>query len=108
MRVQMSKRRVLFLILALPLAGCNLVQSPLNPVSPQARDLLWLFWLFTAVLAAIWLAGMLALLASFRARRAAGTDPLSADPRRERRATALVTGLTVATGLVVLVLTGLS
>jgi cytochrome c oxidase subunit 2 len=108
MRVQMSKRRVLFLILALPLAGCNLVQSPLNPVSPQARDLLWLFWTFTAVLAAIWLAVMLALLASLRARRAAGADPLAVDPRRERRATALVAGLAVATGLTVLILTGLS
>ncbi|WP_018261596.1 cytochrome c oxidase subunit II [Methylobacterium sp. WSM2598] len=103
-----SARRILALGLAAPLASCNFVQSPLSPVSPQARDLLWLFWLFTAVLAAIWLAVMLALVASFRARRAEGTDPLAADPQRERRATALVTGLTVATGLVVLVLTGLS
>ncbi|ACA17403.1 cytochrome c oxidase, subunit II [Methylobacterium sp. 4-46] len=103
-----SARRALALGLALPLAGCTFVQSPLDPVSPQARDLLWLFWLFSAVLAAIWLAVMLALLASFRARRAETADPLAIDPRRERRATALVAGLTVATGLVVLVLTGLS
>lgn len=103
-----SARRALALGFAVPLASCNLVQSPLNPVSPQARDLLWLFWLFAAVLASIWLAVMLALLASFRARRAEGTDPLSADPHRERRAHALVGWLTVATGLVVLVLTGLS
>ncbi|ACL57322.1 cytochrome c oxidase, subunit II [Methylobacterium nodulans ORS 2060] len=104
----MSAWRLLPLGLAAMLAGCNLAQSPLNPVSPQARDLLWLFWIFSGVLAAIWLAVMLALLASVPARRAEGADPLAVDPRREGRATALVAGLTVATGLVVLVLTGLS
>ncbi|ABY28524.1 cytochrome c oxidase subunit II [Methylorubrum extorquens] len=104
----MSARRIIPALLALPLTGCNVVQSPLNPVSPQARDLLWLFWTFTGVLAAIWLAVMLALAASLRARREAGADPLATDPQRERRTTILVTGLAVATGLVVLVLTGLS
>lgn len=95
-------------LIALPLGACNLVQSPLDPVSPQARDLLWLFWTFAAILGAIWLAVMLTLLASFRARRALGADPLSRDPGREKRMGVLVTGLAVATGLVVLILTGLS
>jgi cytochrome c oxidase subunit II len=104
----MSFRRLLPLVLVLPLAGCNLIQSPLNPVSPQARDLLWLFWVFVAVLTTIWLAVMLALLASLRARRELGTDPLAIDSRRESRTGGLVAGLAVATGLVVLVLTGLS
>ncbi|WP_238179902.1 cytochrome c oxidase subunit II, partial [Methylobacterium oxalidis] len=67
-----------------------------------------MFWLFTAVLAAIWLAVMLALLMSLRARRTFGADPLAVDPRRESRAGILVAGLAVATGLAVLVLTGLS
>jgi cytochrome c oxidase subunit II len=100
--------RLLPVALALPLASCNLAQSPLNPVSPQTRDLLWLFWIFTAVLAAIWLAVMLALVASLRARREFGANPLVVDQRRESRATILITALAVATGLVVLVLTGLS
>lgn len=108
MRTRVWSRHVLLLSSALLLTGCNLVQSPLNPVSPQARDLLWLFWIFSAVLAAIWLAVMLALLMSLRARRDVGTDPLAADPHRESRATMLVAGLAVATGLTVLVLTGLS
>ncbi|KMO44188.1 cytochrome C oxidase subunit II [Methylobacterium tarhaniae] len=104
----MSARRGLVVILVVPLASCNLVQSPLNPVSPQARELLWLFVVFVAVLGAIWLAVMATLALSLRPRRPAGADPLAVDPAYERRAVALVTGLAIVTGLVVLVLTGLS
>lgn len=108
MSASLPARHGLGLISILPLTGCNLMQSPLNPVSPQARDLLWLFWVFTGILFAIWLAVMLALLASLRARRALDADPLGVDLRRENRTAALVAGLAVTTGLVVLVLTGLS
>ena len=108
MSASLPARHGLALVSILPLTGCNLMQSPLNPVSPQARDLLWLFWVFTGILFAIWLAVMLALLASLRARRALDADPLGVDLRRENRTAALVAGLAVATGLVVLVLTGLS
>lgn len=108
----MSARRRLVPLRVLPtacsLAGCNLMQSPLDPASPQARDLDALFWTFAAVLGAIWLAVMLALLASLRARRAAGADPLALDSRREHRMGVVVSGLALATGLTVLVLTGLS
>jgi cytochrome c oxidase subunit II len=93
---------------ALALAGCNGIQSPLDPGGPQAQDLARLFWTFTAVLAAIWLAVMVALGFSLCRRRSADADPLATDPARERRFTAVVAGLSVATGVTVLGLTGLS
>jgi cytochrome c oxidase subunit 2 len=98
--------------LALPLIGFALAgcrwQSVLDPQGPQANELAWLFWLFTWVLGAIWLAVMIALVLALVGRRPPRTDPLAVDPAQDRRYTAVVTGLAVATGVVVLVLTGLS
>jgi heme/copper-type cytochrome/quinol oxidase subunit 2 len=53
-------------LLVLALAGCNTIQSPLDPASPQAQDLNRLFWIFVAVLGAIWLAVMVALALALR------------------------------------------
>jgi cytochrome c oxidase subunit 2 len=95
-------------LLVLALAGCNTIQSPLDPASPQAQDLNRLFWIFVAVLGAIWLAVMVALALALRGRRAANADPLATDPGRDYRFGVVVTGLAVATGLTVLALTALS
>jgi len=89
-------------------AGCRGWQSALDPQGPQARELSSLFWLFTWVLGAIFLAVMLALALALIPRGPPRADPLAADPAGDRRRTAAVAGLAVATGVVVLVLTGLS
>src|SRR5215207_9006670 len=95
-------------LLVLALAGCNTIQSPLDPASPQAQDLNRLFWIFVAVLGAIWLAVMVALALALRGRRTANADPLATDRGRDRRFGIVITGLAVTTGVMVLVLTGLS
>jgi len=102
------RRPATILVLLLALAGCNTIQSPLDPASPQAHDLNRLFWIFVAVLGAIWLAVMVALAVALRAPRPAGADPLATDRGRDRRFGIVITGLAVATGVMVLVLTGLS
>jgi len=84
------------------------MQSALDPAGPQAHELAHLFWIFSAVLGAIWLAVMLALALSLWARRPTHADPLDTDPAVERRHAVVVTVLAVATGVAVLVLTGLS
>jgi cytochrome c oxidase subunit 2 len=90
------------------LAGCRGWQSALDAQGPQATELAWLFWVFTWVLGAIWLAVMIALAAALLRSRASRPDPLLVSPAQDRRYAAVVAGLAVATGGVVLVLTGLS
>jgi cytochrome c oxidase subunit II len=98
-----------FLVLiGIALSGCRGWQSALDPQGPQAHELAWLFWLFTWVLGAIWVAVMIALAVALAVRRRPRPDPLAVDTARERRYTAVVATLAVATGVTVLVLTGLS
>src|SRR5215207_5005485 len=101
-------RRFALLPTVFALAGCRGWQSALDPQGQQANELAWLFWLFTWVLGAIWLAVMIALVLALVLRCPPRTDALAVDQAQDRRYTAVVTGLAVATGVVVLVLTGLS
>jgi cytochrome c oxidase subunit 2 len=100
----------LFLLPAIgfALAGCRGWQSALDAQGPQASELAWLFWIFTWVLGAIWLAVMIALAAALLRSPASRPDPLLVNPAQDRRYAAVVASLAVATGVVVLVLTGLS
>src|SRR5918994_6711965 len=100
----------LFLLPAIgfALAGCRGWQSALDAQGPQASELAWLFWIFTWVLGAIWAAVMIALAAALLRSPASRPDPLLVNPAQDRRYAAVVASLAVATGVVVLVLTGLS
>lgn len=88
--------------------GCNRSQSALDPAGPQARELLDLFWIFAAVLGTIWVLVMIAVALSLRRRPDPLDDPLAFDPARHRRYKAIVVGLSVLTGAIVLCLTALS
>lgn len=102
------KKAISFLLLSLPLAGCQDWQSILNAQGPSAQALANMFWIFLAVLSAVWVLTMIALLLSLRRRRPADADPLATDPGTERRMTITVSiavGLTLVT---VICLTGLS
>ncbi len=101
-------KRVILLLLILPLAGCQGWQSALDAHGPAARTLADMFWIFTAVLTAVWLLTMGALLMALRRRRVAGADPLATNPATERRMTIVVSTAIGLTLLTVLALTGLS
>src|SRR5215213_5827691 len=98
----------LFVLLVLPLGGCQGWQSVLDAQGPAASSLARMFWIFVAVLATVWVLTMIALLLSLRRRRPADADPLATDPGTERRMTITISvavGLTLVT---VISLTGLS
>jgi cytochrome c oxidase subunit 2 len=95
-------------VLLLPLTACQGWQSVLDPQGPAARSLENLFWIFVAVLGIVWMLTMGALLLSLRRRRPLGEDPLAVDPARERRMGWTIGGAIGLTGIIVLVLTGLS
>ena len=100
-------------ILALPLllAGCAGWPAALDPKGPTAADVAWLIQVFTLLLGAIWLMVVLAVgLALLRRGVRGSIVPLPAvvHARAERRGMVIVTGLVAATGITVLVLTGLS
>ena len=92
------------------LAGCEGVQSALDPKGPDSAALAWLIWFFTWVSAAIFALVMLALLAAVLWRRRAPppVDPLATDSRKDRRAGFVVGGAVGATVLILLLLTGIS
>jgi cytochrome c oxidase subunit 2 len=98
----------LFVLLVLPLGGCQGWQSVLDAQGPAASSLARMFWIFVAVLATVWVLTMIALLLSLRRRRPADADPLATDSGTERRMTITISvavGLTLVT---VISLTGLS
>jgi cytochrome c oxidase subunit II len=98
----------LFVLLVLPLGGCQGWQSVLDAQGPAASSIARMFWIFVAVLATVWVLTMIALLLSLRRRRPADADPLATDPGTERRMTITISvaiGLTLVT---VISLTGLS
>lgn len=85
-------------ILLLPcLAGCNGIQSSLNPKSPQAESLAHLFWIFTGICSGVWLLVMIALaVAVFRGGRAVplfGQD----SPKHFRRKAIVVASMVAVT-----------
>ena len=81
------------------LTACSGHQSSLDASSPQAGGITTLFWCFIAILALVYCATMMALaLALFRRRRVIGTPNLT-------RAVSAAVGIT---GIILLVLTGLS
>ena len=92
------------------LAGCEGVQSALDPQGPDAAALAWLIWFFSWVSAAIFALVMLALLIAVirRRREPPPADPLVTDPRQDRRAGLVVGAAVGATVVVLLVLTGVS
>ncbi len=92
------------------LAGCEGVQSALDPQGPDAAALAWLIWFFTWVSAAICALVMLALLLAVirRRREPPPADPLVTDPRQDRRAGLVVGAAVGATVIVLLVLTAVS
>jgi cytochrome c oxidase subunit II len=96
-------------LLLLP-GGCERWPAALDPHSPEASSIASLIWGFVALLGAIWLAVVIASLIAIRRSRSdiAVSEPHTFDDRAERRRTVLVTVLTVATALTVLVLTGFS
>jgi cytochrome c oxidase subunit 2 len=97
-----------FLILSLPLAGCQGWQSALDAQGPPAQALADMFWIFVAVLGTVWVLTMVALLLALRRRRPAGADPLATDPGTERRMTITISIALALTLAIVISLTGLS
>lgn len=93
-------KRIAVVILApLWLASCGGWQSALDPHSNQAGHLADLFWLFTAVCAVVWLLVVAALLWTVR-RRSDDERPEEDSVARTHRKNFVVTGLVVATGLI--------
>lgn len=95
-------------LLTLLLSGCGGWQSALDPRGPRAEDLASLFWSFTVVLGLVWLVTILVLIVAIWPGKRGRTEPLSVNPARERRTTAIVSVAVAVTGLTVLALTGLS
>jgi cytochrome c oxidase subunit 2 len=90
--------RFLAVLFCAVLGGCGGQQSILNPQGPEAHNLTALFWFFTAILAVVWIVTMLALGASLL-RRSQAPQIVAAR---------WVGAAAVVTGLILLVLTGLS
>ncbi|MBV8564827.1 MAG: cytochrome c oxidase subunit II [Methylobacteriaceae bacterium] len=86
-----------------------LVQSALDPHSPQGERLRDLIWIFTAVCGVVWLAVMIALaIAVWRRRASAAPEPSALERAAELRLTIIVGALVGMTAVTVLALTGLS
>jgi len=90
------------------LAGCSRFRGALSPMGEGSDRIAWLFWLFTAVCAVVWLLVVLALALGLAGRHPGRPDPLAPEPRRDRIARRVVGICVVATGVVLLVLTGFS
>ena len=98
----------LFVLLVLPLGGCQGWQSVLDAQGPAASSIARMFWIFVAVLATVWVLTMIALLLSLRGRRPNDADPLTTNPGTERRMTITISVAIGLTLLTVISLTGLS
>jgi cytochrome c oxidase subunit 2 len=101
---QAARAISLVLVASLSLAGCNGVQSALDPQGPSAETLAWLFWIFLAVLAPIWLATNFAMLLALRKRKPE-TDPLAIRPQDEQRMVVVVGAAVGLTAVTVVALT---
>lgn len=102
--------------LSVLLAGCEGVQSALDPAGHQSGRIAGLWWLFLGVLAAVYLlvlAGLLIAAARPRRRGRLPDGPAYAnvfakEKPIERRLTRGLTAWAVGTGIIILTLTGLS
>lgn len=102
--------RAAVLVAAGLLGGCRGWQSALDPHGPYAHHLERLIIGFSVLLGAIWLAVVVAMLiALFKRDRATPPgEPLATRPQTEARAGRIVAALSIATGVIVLGLTGVS
>src|SRR4051794_3230714 len=98
----MTRRSPWCLAWATALAGCTGWQSATDPRSPQAQDLDWLFWLLTLTCTAVWVVVMLVLAVAVWRRRPVGQEPITPDPRGERRSRLAVGTAVAATAVIVL------
>jgi cytochrome c oxidase subunit II len=87
-------------------AGCDGLQSALDPQGPEARSIAELFWFFTAICTAVWLAVTVATALAITRRRAPRPDPMLLDPAAERRTATVVAAAVGLTLAILLVLTG--
>jgi cytochrome c oxidase subunit II len=88
-------------------SGCSSRQSALDAAGSEAARIQSLFWTFTITVAAVWILVMIGLVLAMRQRREAAQplpQPISPDPRIERRATITIKGLVAATALILLAL----
>jgi cytochrome c oxidase subunit II len=95
-------------ILCLPIAACGGWQSSLNAHGPEADRVAKLFWFFTAVCGAVWILVVLALgwvLFRRNSLTPPSADPISIDPRQERRSALAVWALTAASMVLLAVFT---
>ncbi|MDW6020997.1 cytochrome c oxidase subunit II [Mesorhizobium sp. BAC0120] len=90
------------------LAGCNGVQSALDPKGPAADELANLIWLFTVLCAVIWVLVMAVLVTIMLRRRQRRIHPLHVDQASERTVSRVVISAVAATGIVLVALTLLS
>ncbi|HEX3882113.1 MAG TPA: cytochrome c oxidase subunit II [Stellaceae bacterium] len=89
-------------------AGCRGWQSALDPQGPEARHLRHLIWLFTGVAALVWVLVMVVLFVAIRRRCLGSPEPVALTPPAERRATFAVGVASVATVIVLALLTAVS
>jgi cytochrome c oxidase subunit 2 len=90
------------------LAGCEGVQSTLNPAGAKATQIDHIFRVFLGVSVVVWLLVVVFLAAALLRERVARLDPLGTDPRQERRLTVIVSIFVALTAATLVVLTAVS
>jgi cytochrome c oxidase subunit 2 len=100
--------RAVAILPALLLGGCGGWQSALEAGGRQAEDIRDLFGVFLVVCAGVWILVALALAAGLLRRRPAPAGPLELQEATERRTERIITGLILATAVILVALTVLS
>jgi cytochrome c oxidase subunit 2 len=96
--------KALFLLAAILSGGCSGNQSMLNPAAEQASQIGQLWWLFCIVMAVIYaLVLLFTVMAVARRQRVISPPTLQPDEKQEKRMTYTVSGLVVATIIILFI-----
>lgn len=104
----MRIRRAAIFIPAVLCSGCSGWQSMMDAKGPSAEAIGDLFLIFFVLLAAVWCVVALMLIFAVWRKHEARPDPLPINDSWERRTTRVIGGAGVLTGVILVILTGLS
>jgi cytochrome c oxidase subunit II len=102
--------RILGTLAMICLSGCVNWQSAMDAHGPYAARLASMTLVFSVILGGIWLLVVIAMTFALLRRRALfeRLDPAATDERGERLSLRVILGLAITTGVIVLILTGVS